>query len=103
MVRKINAKAREKAEKMELSSANAVDKMSKKDLLRLNLTLPLDLDRVLEDIGTQARFTKGYKLSKTLIIRALVRVMKIIDVDVTAVKGEKELLERLLEAVKKYR
>ena len=34
-----------------LAAAKAVDEMSKKDLFRINLTLPLDLDKILEDLS----------------------------------------------------
>lgn len=75
----------------------------KSEYFRINLTLPESLDRFLEEMGTEAKANKGYKLPKTLIVRALVRMLGDLDVDVSGVKTEDELLERLKEAVKHYR
>ncbi len=70
----------------------------KSEYFRINLTLPEALDRFLEEVGMEAKATKGYKLPKTLIVRALVRMMGEMDVDVSGVKTEEELIERLLQA-----
>lgn len=74
---------------------------SKAHYFRVNLTLPEALDRFLEEVGMEAKATRGYKLPKTLIMRALVRMMGELDVDVSGVRSEDELLERLLKAKQK--
>ncbi len=79
-------------------SARAV---SKAHYFRLNLTLPESMDRFLEEVGIEAKAGKGYKLPKTLILRALIRLMSELDVDVGGVKTEEELLDRLLAALKR--
>jgi len=76
------------------------DKGSKSDYIRVNLTLPDELDRVLQELGNDARATGGYKIPKTMIMRALVRLLMTLDVDPSGIKTEDELLERILQAVK---
>ncbi len=73
----------------------------KSEYIRVNLTLPDELDRVLQEFGNDARATGGYKLPKTMIMRALVRLLMKLDVDPSGVKTEEELLERILQATKK--
>lgn len=78
-----------------------VGKGSKGEYIRVNLTLPDELDRVLQELGNDARATGGYKLPKTMIMRALVRLLMELELDPSGVKTEDELLERIKEAVKK--
>ncbi len=73
----------------------------KSEYIRVNLTLPDELDRVLQELGNDARATGGYKLPKTMIMRALVRLLMRLDVDPSGVRTEDELLERILQATKK--
>ena len=77
------------------------DKELKSDYIRVNLTLPDELDRVLQELGNDARATGGYKIPKTMIMRALVRLLMTLDVDPSGIKTEDELLERILQAVNK--
>jgi hypothetical protein len=78
-----------------------IGKGLKSEYIRVNLTLPDELDRVLQELGNDARATGGYKLPKTMIMRALVRLLMTLDLDPSGVKTEDELLERILQAVKK--
>ena len=78
------------------------DKGPKSEYIRVNLTLPDELDRALQELGNDARATGGYKIPKTMIMRALVRLLMRLDVDPSGVKSEEELLERILQAVKKF-
>lgn len=73
----------------------------KSEYIRVNLTLPDELDRVLQDLGNDARATGGYKLPKTMIMRALVRLLMSLDVDPSGVKTEEELLDRIVQATRK--
>ncbi len=50
----------------------------------------------LERISKDCKFSGGRKLSRTSIIRAFLKVAKGMDVDVTSVKGERQLKERFL-------
>ena len=78
-----------------------IDNGPKSEYIRVNLTLPDELDRVLQELGNDARATGGYKLPKTMIMRALVRLLMRLDVDPSGVKTEEELLERIFQATKK--
>ena len=78
-----------------------IGKGLKSEYIRVNLTLPDELDRILQGLGNDARATGGYKLPKTMIMRALVRLLMTLDVDPSGVKTEDELLERILQATKK--
>jgi len=77
------------------------DSELKSEYIRVNLTLPDELDRVLQELGNDARATGGYKLPKTMIMRALVRLLMMLEVDPSGVKTEDELLERIMQAAKK--
>ena len=78
-----------------------IGKGLKSEYIRVNLTLPDQLDRVLQELGNDARATGGYKVPKTMIMRALVRLLMSLNVDPSGVKTEDELLERIVQAVKK--
>lgn len=77
------------------------DRNSASNYIRLNLTLPDELDRMLQEFGSNARAAGGYKIPKTTIIRALVRVLMTLDVDLSGVKTEEDLLRSLLLAIGK--
>jgi hypothetical protein len=69
--------------------------------IRLNLTLPDELDRMLQEFGSDARVAGGYKIPKTTIIRALIRLLMTLEVDLSGVKTEEDLLRSLLLAIRK--
>ena len=50
----------------------------------------------LDKLSNKAKFTGGFKLSRTEILRALVKAMREMKVDVTGVKTEDQLKERIL-------
>ena len=68
---------------------------------RAELTLPETLDKFLVEFGEESKKTGGYKLPKTEIIRALIRVLMKLKVDTTGVKDEDELVERIMQAIKR--
>jgi hypothetical protein len=74
---------------------------SASDYIRLNLTLPDELDRMLQEFGSNARAAGGYKIPKTTIIRSLIRMLMILGVDLSDVKTEEDLLRSLLLAIGK--
>lgn len=57
----------------------------------------------LDNTSKNARFTGGRKLSKTAIIRTLIRVAKRLDVNANEVKSEEQLEKRFLAAFEKYK
>lgn len=71
----------------------------KSEYFRLNLTLPHELDAELSKIGHRARSTGGMKLRKTEILRALIRLLLELEIDVDGVKDEHEFLARLRKAI----
>jgi hypothetical protein len=71
------------------------------DYIRLNLTLPDELDRMLQEFGSDARAAGGYKIPKTTIIRALIRLLMTLEVDLSGVRTEEDLLRSLLLAIRK--
>jgi len=75
----------------------------KERYFRINLTLPIELDRVISDIGPATWAKGGSKLPKTVILRALVRMLMELDIDVTGVKTEEEFLERLRKSILDYK
>lgn len=86
-----------------LARARAFSSIPKSRYFRLNLTLPEALDRFLEEVGIEAKAAGGYKLPKTLVLRALVRFMAELDVNIDGVRTEEELLDRLLSAARRRR
>jgi hypothetical protein len=74
---------------------------SETDYIRVNLTLPDELDRMLQEFGSDARAAGRYKIPKTTIIRALIRMLMILGVDLSGVRTEEDLLRSLLLAVGK--
>ena len=74
---------------------------SASNYIRLNLTLPDELDRMLQEFGSDARVAGGYKIPKTTIIRALIRLLMTLEVDLSGVRTEEDLLRSLLLAMKK--
>ena len=76
-------------------------------LHRVPVVMPLEMSDFLDQVGSEAKRSGGFKLAKTVILRALIRAMQTVDeqigIDLTGVKTEDELKERLLTAYRKYR
>jgi hypothetical protein len=73
----------------------------KSGYFRLNLTLPHELDEKLSAIGARSRATGGVKIRKTEILRALARWLVELRVDLSGLKGEEDLLERLRKCARR--
>jgi len=74
-----------------------------KGLHKVTITIS---DEVLDWFYQMSRMmkkSKGYKLPRSYIIRALINVCMKLDINVKGVKTEKDLEERILEAVRKHR
>lgn len=54
----------------------------------------------LDEISKNCRFTGGRKLCRTSILRALLSAAKKLDIDVSRVKSQEELKERILAGFK---
>jgi hypothetical protein len=71
---------------------------------RLPVSLSEEEIRFIEEIGLQAKRTGEFRLSKAAVIRALIETAMKLDIDVTSVKSESELQERMRAAMSpKYR
>jgi len=54
----------------------------------------------LDELSKRSKFSGGRKLSRTSILRAIIKVATKLDIDVDQVRSEKELKERVLESFK---
>jgi hypothetical protein len=76
-------------------------------LHRVPVVMPLEMSDYLDELGSEAKRGGGFKLAKTVLIRALIRAMQTVDekvgLDLTNVTTEEELRDRLLDAYRRYR
>jgi hypothetical protein len=72
-------------------------------MFRVPISITKEMDQWLQDLSRKMKSTGGYKLPKSYILRALLNATMHLKVDVNAVKTEKELAERILSAIKKYK
>jgi len=74
-----------------------------KGLFRVPISITKEMEAWLQDLSNRMKSTGGYKLPKSYIIRALLDAARRLKIDVSGVKTEDELAERILEAVRHYR
>lgn len=79
-----------------------IEKRPNQGYVSVSLALPDEHNRMLQKLGNHARATGGCNIPKTMIMRALVRLLVTLDVDPSGVKTEDELLERILESVEEH-
>ena len=79
----------------------------KPTLHRVPIIMDIDMSDFLDEIGSEAKRGGGFKLAKSLIIRALVASMQKVHaktpINLDGVTSEQEMTERLLEAYKRYK
>ncbi len=75
----------------------------RKDLFRVPISITKDMETWLQDLAIKMKESGGYKLPKSYVIRGLLDAAMNLKIDVSGVKSEDELKERLLEAIKKYK
>ncbi|HAW60359.1 MAG TPA: hypothetical protein DCW86_02665 [Actinobacteria bacterium] len=75
---------------------------SKANYLRVPITMPGEMFGYLEDLSLKAKVSGGRKLANTAIVRACINALMKLDLDVTGVRDEAELMERIMEARAKY-
>jgi len=78
-------------------------KMGKENYLRVPITMPEEMFSYLEEMSLKSKVTGGRKLANTSIVRACVSAIMDLNVDVTAVKDEEELKERIKKAWAQYK
>ena len=69
---------------------------AKTSMIKLSVFLNRDEDAYLENLASTAKFSGGKKLSKTKLIEAMVRAFQKTNLDVRGVKGDEELLNRVI-------
>ena len=74
-----------------------------KDLsFKVHVPMDKELIKWLENVGIEAKESGGFKLAKSVIIRACIRaVMSLPPIDLSGVKDENELAKRIVKAMKR--
>lgn len=73
--------------------------MDKNNLIRVSTFLPKEVVVYLNSLSMKAKATGGAKLSSTMLIRAMVKATMKTKLDVSGIKTEKELVEKIREAM----
>ncbi|MDD5236556.1 MAG: hypothetical protein PHU91_02710 [Candidatus Omnitrophica bacterium] len=74
-----------------------------KGLFRVPISITKEMESWLQDLSSKMKSSGGYKLPKSYIIRALLDAAMSLKIDVSQVKTEEELVERILKAIKQYK
>lgn len=69
---------------------------SKTATIKLSVFLNRDEDAYLENLSSTAKFSGGKKISKTRLIKAMVKSFSATKLDVRGVKTDEELLRRVI-------
>lgn len=77
-------------------------KNNNKKLHRVIAIMDRDEIDYLDKIGKDALFTKGVKLSRIKILRAMVDAMKQLEIDGKNIKNEEDLKNEILKKVSEY-
>lgn len=75
----------------------------KKNLFRIPISITKDMESWLQSLSNTMKATGGYKLPKSYVLRSLLNAAMELGIDVSGVKTEEELEERILEAIKRYK
>jgi Arc/MetJ-type ribon-helix-helix transcriptional regulator len=73
------------------------------DYRKFCITLPEDLESFVDDLVRDVRKKKGFRLSKSEVIRAALKYMKSLDLNLESVKDENDLIERIEAAAEKVK
>ena len=75
----------------------------KQDYFRVPITMPSSMVSYLENLGIECKRAGGHKIANTEIVRAMIRLLMDLDVDIAAIKTEEELESRVKEAARRYK
>jgi hypothetical protein len=75
----------------------------KQDYFRVPITMPSGMVSFLEDMGIQCKKSGGHKIANTMIVRSALRLLMDLDIDISGVKSEEELENRMKEAARLYK
>ena len=77
--------------------------MKKGEVFKVHVPMDKELTKYLENLGIEARASGGFRIPKTDIIKACVRAVMELNVDVDGVKTEEDLVKRIRQAIKKQK
>ena len=75
----------------------------KQDYFRVPITMPSDMVSFLENLGIECKKSGGHKIANTMIVRSAVKLLMDMDLDISEVRSEEELENRIKSAAKRYR
>ena len=75
----------------------------KQDYFRVPITMPSDMVAYLENLGIECKRSGGHKIANTMIVRCCIKLLMDMDLDISKVKSEEELEQRIKKAAKKYK
>jgi len=75
----------------------------KQDYFRVPITMPSEMVSFLENLGIECKKSGGHKIANTEIVRSLIRLLMDMDIDLSRVKTEEELEDRVKEAARRYK
>jgi hypothetical protein len=73
-----------------------------KSLFRVPISITREMEQWLQNLSNEMKTTGGYKLPKSYVIRSMINALMKLKIDVSGVRSEKDLEEKIVEAVKKY-
>ena len=74
-----------------------------KGLFRVPISITKEMEAWLQDLSSRMKSSGGYKLPKSYIIRALLDAAMNLKIDISQVKTEEELVERILKAIRHHK
>jgi len=74
----------------------------RKGLHKVTITISDEAIDWFYELSRKMREKRGYKLPRSYIVRALINIFMKLDINVEGVRTEKDLEERILDAIRKY-
>ena len=74
----------------------------KQDYFRVPITMPSGMVSYLENLGIECKKSGGHKIANTMIVRCAIRLLMDMDMDISKVRSEEQLEDRMKKAAKKY-
>jgi len=74
----------------------------KQDYFRVPITMPSGMVSYLENLGIECKKSGGHKIANTMIVRCAIRLLMDMDMDISKVRSEEQLEDRIKKAAKKY-
>jgi len=74
----------------------------RKGLHKVTITISDEAIDWFYELSRKMREKRGYKLPRSYIVRALINIFMKLDINVEGVRTERDLEERILDAIRKY-